>query len=216
MGYLHNVRKQFWITFFHALIPAYVIERLFWQQRGISVQMVVYCEIIYAATVTLLEIPSGVLADKIGRKKLLCVSAALSVAELVVILFAHGFWQFALAVFLAGIGKAFFSGSENALLYDSLKAAGREAGFEKTLGRILAIDFTGSVIAALSGGILASAFGFALNYVVSIVSTGIALGITLFLKEPPVSSPSEPAGVFSHTKQALGVFRRSCWCCCIP
>ena len=207
MGYLHNVRKQLWVTFFHALIPAYVIERLFWQQRGISVQMVVYCEIIYAVTVTLLEIPSGVLADKFGRKKLICMSAALTVAELAVILFAHRFRQFAFAVFLAGIGKAFFSGSENALLYDSLKAAGRQAGFEKLLGRILAVDFTGSVLAALSGGVLAGAFGFDLNYIVSIVSTGVAFGITLFLKEPPAASPPEPAGVLRHTKQAFGVYR---------
>ena len=38
MGYFGNIKKQYWISFFYALIPAYVIERLFWQERGIDVQ----------------------------------------------------------------------------------------------------------------------------------------------------------------------------------
>jgi hypothetical protein len=44
-----NVWKLYSYWFFHNLVFAYVIERLFWQQRGISVQQVVYTEIIYAA-----------------------------------------------------------------------------------------------------------------------------------------------------------------------
>ena len=55
MGYLRNIKKLYIMSFFHSLIPAYVIERLFWQQRGMNVQMVIYAEIIYALTVTLLR-----------------------------------------------------------------------------------------------------------------------------------------------------------------
>jgi len=120
MGYLSNVKKQGWITFFYSLIPAYVIERLFWQQRGMTVQMVVYAEIIYALTVTLWEIPSGILADKFGRKKLLVICAALSAMEFLLLLHSYTFWQFGIAIFLTGIGKALSSGTQNALLYDSL------------------------------------------------------------------------------------------------
>jgi MFS family permease len=104
MGYLSNVKKQYMMSFFHSLIPAYVIERLFWQQRGMNVQMVVYTEIIYALTVTVLEIPSGIFADKFGRKRMLVAYNALATIELILLLFAHSFWQFALAIFFAGIG----------------------------------------------------------------------------------------------------------------
>ena len=76
---------------FHSLIPAYVIERLFWQQRGMGVQMVIYTEIIYALTVTVYEIPSGILADKFGRKRLLSTYNALAAIELLLLLFAHNF-----------------------------------------------------------------------------------------------------------------------------
>ena len=134
MGCFSNVKKLYWISFFRSLIPAYVIERLFWQQRGMNLQMVVYVEIIYAITVTLFEIPSGILADKFGRKKMLTLYGALAATELSLLLFAYSFRQFALAIFLAGIGKALSSGSENALLYDTLLIENQHKGFEKHLG----------------------------------------------------------------------------------
>lgn len=67
MNDLSNIRKLYVIRFFHNLIPAYVIERLFWEQRGMSIQMVVYTEIIFAVTVVLLEVPTGIIADKWGH-----------------------------------------------------------------------------------------------------------------------------------------------------
>ena len=211
MGYMNNVKKQYWISFFHSLIPAYVIERLFWQQRGMNVQMVVFAEIIYAMTVTAFEIPSGILADKFGRKRMLAAYNALSAAELILLLFAHSFWQFAIAIFLAGIGKALSSGSENALLYDSLLNEGIHEKFEKYLGRLSAIDFTGSIIAALSGGVLANFFRLEFNYVLSIVSVCIAFILTLSLKEPPVLTKpeNEISGGMQYTKQALSIFKHN-------
>ena len=209
MGYLSNVKKQYWISFFQALIPAYVIERLFWQARGIDVQGVVWCEIIYALTVTLLEIPSGVLADRFGRRRMLLICGALDVAEFAILLFARDFWAFGLAVFLAGVGKALSSGSDNALLYDSLLAVGRQEDFEKLLGRLSAIDFAGSVAAALSGGVLANRLGFEFNYIVSACSMVIAFLVILTLKEPPMATKpgGGPTGSLQYTKQALALFR---------
>ncbi len=209
MGYLSNIKKQYCINFFQSLIPAYVIERLFWQERGMDVQMVVYCEIIYAFTVVLLEIPSGILADYFGRKRLLVIDGALSAIEMILLLFANSFWMFAFALILSGIGKAFSSGSNNALLYDSLLIENKQSDFEKILGRLTAIDFTGSVIAALSGGVLANYFGFEFNYFISFLSMVLAFLFSISLKEPPmVTKPeSELTGVMQYTKQAVLLFK---------
>jgi len=122
MDVTKNVYKLYLIIFFHNLIPAYVIERLFWEQRGMTVFMVVLCEVIYAATIVILEIPSGILADKLGRRILLIISAVLSMIEFVLLLFAHSFWGFAFVGFMAGISGSCTSGASNALLYDSLLA----------------------------------------------------------------------------------------------
>jgi len=208
-SYLSNVNKQYLIGLFHSLIPAYVIERLFWQERGVGVQGVVYCEIIYALTVVLLEIPSGVLADRFGRKRLLVITGILDIAEFVILLFARSFWAFGLAVFIAGVGRALYSGSEHALLYDSLLAEGKQGEFEKLLGRLSAIDMAGTMAAALSGGVLANALGFEFNYIVSACSMGAAFLVILTLREPPmVTRPeSEKANAMQHTRQALALFR---------
>ena len=203
-----NITKLYWISFFRALIPAYVIERLFWQQRGMSVQMVVYTEIIYALTVVIFEIPSGILADKFGRKTLMVLYHAFAAIELGILLMAHSFWQFALAIVLAGIGKAFVSGSENALLYDTLLNAQKQEDYEKVAGRITAIDLAGSLVAALSGSILAYYFDMEFNYLVSIGSAVIAFAWTLTLKEPPQLTPpeSETKDMWQHARKAMDVF----------
>ncbi|MBW7460157.1 MFS transporter, partial [Paenibacillus sepulcri] len=118
MDYTTNLRMLYAFRFFSSLIPAYVIERLYWEERGMTIQMVVYTEIIYALTIVLLEIPTGVMADKWGRKRMLVLSAVLGCSEFVILLLADEFWHFALVVFLAGISRSAGSGTENALLYD--------------------------------------------------------------------------------------------------
>lgn len=186
-----NVNKLYLIIFFHNLIPAYVIERLFWEQRGMTVLMVVLCEIIYAVSIVIFEMPTGVFADKFSRKTLLVIGAFLSVFEFIILLFAYHFWTFALVVFLAGISSACISGAWNALLYDSLLTDKKQKTFEKIVGRMNSLDFIASLVAALSGSVLAKYFGFEFNYIVSAVSVFLALILTILLKEPPRNGQQE-------------------------
>ncbi len=184
MHFYKNIKLLYIAIFFHNLIPAYVIERLFWQERGMNVKMVVYCEIIYALTIIILEIPSGILADKFGRKNLILIGSILAFFEFIILIFAYNFWQFAFVVFLTGIGGACTSGAWNALLYDSLVFSKMERDFQKVLGHIEALDFLASLIAALSGGVLAGLYDFRFNYMLSAFSAMISLIAVLFLKEP--------------------------------
>lgn len=209
MGCLDNINKQYIITLFQSLIPAYAIERLFWQERGMNVQMVVYCEIIYAFTVFLLEVPSGILADRYGRKTMLVLNGVLSAAEMAILLYANSFFAFGLAVLLSGIGKAFSSGSQNALLYDSLLMKQKQGTFEKLLGRLSVVDIIGSVAAAVSGSVLAHFWGFELNYMLSFASWVIVVFVSLSLKEPPmVMKPEhELTGFLPYARQAMHFFK---------
>ncbi|MDF2815161.1 MAG: transporter, partial [Paenibacillus sp.] len=198
------------------LIPAYVIERLFWEQRGMSIQMVVYTEIIYAITIILLEVPTGILADKWSRKKMIVISAILGCSEFLILLFATEFWHFALVVVLAGISRTASSGSENALLYDSLQMAGKEQSFEKVLGRMNVCDYTSIIIAAMSGSFLANQFGFELNYWISLAGTLVSLGVTLMLVDPAVISHSDASiGIKQYIKASVLFFRTNLGVCLV-
>ncbi|MDF2716782.1 MAG: transporter [Paenibacillus sp.] len=183
-----NLRILFAIRFFSSLIPAYVIERLFWEERGMTIPMVVYTEIIFALTIVLLEVPTGMMADLWGRKRMLVISALLGCGEFLILLFATEFWHFALVVFLAGVSRAAGSGSENALLYDTMALQGKSSDFEKRLGQLNACDFVSAIIAALCGSLLAGRFGLELNYWISLGSALIALLLSLLLIEPPTAS----------------------------
>jgi len=216
MGYMNNVWKLYLIRFFHNLIPAYVIERLFWEQRGMSIQMVVYTEIIYAITVVLLEIPTGIAADKWGRKKLIIADAFLGVCELLILIYATKFWHFAAAIFLAGIGRAAGSGSENALLYDSLISEGKEDLFEKYLGRLNAMDLVAGILAALSGSLLADLYGFELNYRISCIGMFVSLCISFMLAEPEVKSMADkPIPVKEYVIASVNLFRKNHGVCLV-
>lgn len=181
---LYNVRLLYVIRFFHNLIPAYVIERLFWEQRGMTVELVVYTEILYAVTIVLLEVPTGILADKRGRKLLLLTDAVLGCCEFLLLLYATEFWHFAAIIVLTGVGRSASSGAENALLYDTLRQAGQEKNFERDLGRLNAIDGFAVILAALAGGFLAGRFGLELNYWLSLASMLVSLAATMLLVEP--------------------------------
>jgi len=213
---MSNIRKLYAIRFFHNLIPAYVIERLFWEQRGMTIQMVVYTEIIYALTIVLLEVPTGIIADRWSRKRMMVLSALFSCCEILILVFATEFWHFAAAVFLAGIGCSASSGSENALLYDSLALKGRQSAFEKHLGRLNGWDFAAAILAALSGSLLAGRFEFELNYWISLVSMLISLVVSLTLTEPEMTEKEEePIPVHAYVKDSLLFFRKNPGVCLV-
>ncbi len=182
--YNRNIYIMYAVNFFDGFILAYVIERLFWAQRGMTVTMVVATEIIYAATTIVLEVPSGILADKLGRKKLLVIGAFFSLAEMIIIFNANNFFAFGFAVFLAGIKNACTSGAMEALIYDSLKESKKEQNFEGVYGGVNALDTAAASIAALSGGFLAHFIGLEINYLISIFSKVTVFALLFFVKEP--------------------------------
>lgn len=212
MGYMSNVWKLCAIRFFYNLIPAYVIERLFWEERGMTIQMVVYTEIIFAITVVAAEIPTGIIADKWGRKPMIVLASLLGCFEFLILVFATEFWHFALVVCLAAIGKSASSGAENALLYDSLLSAGKEQSFEKYLGRLNALDIGSIFIAALSGSMLANRYGYAFNYWVSLVAMLVSLFVTLILTEPAKHSSLDddpPLPIQAYLTASLRFFKNN-------
>ena len=179
-----NIRLLYLYWFFHHLIFAYVIERLYWLEHGISIEQTVWLEILYAAVVMAMEIPTGALADAWSRKWLMVASAACALAEFTILSFVRDLWPFALAIGIAGVGKALASGTANALLYDSLAAVGSAGDFEKMLGRIITVERTALAIASLAGGAIAAFFGLTAAYWFSLPSLVAALLITLTLREP--------------------------------
>ncbi|QUI22413.1 MFS transporter [Vallitalea pronyensis] len=183
----HNIIKIYLYTLFHSFILAYVIERLFWASRGISIEQVVWIEIIYSVVVMVFELPTGMLADRFSRTTFIRIDALLAIVEFVIIIFATNFWHFALAIVLSAIGHAFQSGAHHAFIYDTLRASDKISHFEKVLGRVRAIEYLGVMISGLLGALVAAKFQYVTTYWISLGSVIVAFIITLTLKEVPKS-----------------------------
>ena len=209
MRFYKNIRYLYIITFFHGLIFAYVIERLFALERGMTVQLVVYTEIIYAVVITLFVVPSGIMADRLGRKPLIVISALLICFEFAVLIPARGFWLFGLSALIAGFAGSFMGGTWNALIYDSLLSCGKQDSFEKIVGRMESVHLAAALIAGLSGAFMAQMFGFAFNYWLSVGSAIIALLFAIMLAEPPKSlqEVDEKAGIREIVSSAYNFFK---------
>ncbi|WP_425447014.1 MFS transporter [Dethiothermospora halolimnae] len=188
---LSNIWKLYGYYFFHNLIFAYVIERLYWQQRGITIQQVVYTEIIYALVIVILEIPTGYLADKWSRKSMLVLAGILTFLDFFILIYADSFFDFALAVFIAGIQSALSSGTTNALLYDSLKTCNEQDKFEKVLGRLNFFDYGAATIGALVGSFVASRVSYVSTYWMSLVSVTISFLFAISLIEPKIKTKED-------------------------
>jgi MFS family permease len=128
---------------------------LFYQDNGLEMQDIFTLKAVYSIAIVLLEIPSGYLADVLGRKKTLIIGAFLGFVGFVIYDFSFGFWGFLVAELTLGLGQSLISGADSALLYDSLKAMKKSDRYLRYEGRMVAIGNFAEAIAGILGGLLA-------------------------------------------------------------
>jgi MFS family permease len=125
---------------------------------GLTLEQYALLNVIWAGTIILLEIPSGALADVIGRKRVVVLASMLMVAEMVVFAFApRGDWMFWFLVlnrFLSGAAEACASGADEALAYDSLSEDDRHSTWPRVLESLMRWKSAGFFIAMVAGAAL--------------------------------------------------------------
>ena len=110
---------------------------------GLSIGQYALLNVAWAAAIVGLEVPSGALADQLGRKRMVVLAAGLMVVEMVVFAFAPRgnpgllFALFLVNRVLSGAAEACASGADEALAYDSLVADGREKEWPRVLERLM-------------------------------------------------------------------------------
>ena len=151
----HNILKMYLLKGVLWFMVAMPIIVLFFQEHGLSLTEVMILQAIYSLSVALFEIPSGYIADIFGRKQSIVVSTIFSFIGFLVFSFYGGFYAFAVAQVLVGIGGSLISGSDSALLYDTLLETGDKTTYTKIEGRSYAIGNFSEALAGILGGFLA-------------------------------------------------------------
>lgn len=137
----------------------YPVYAILFLDLGLSVEQFALLNAAWAATIVLLEVPSGALADQLGRRRLVVCSGVLMVLEMAVLCFtpAHSAWTFPLFLLnriLSGMGEAAASGADEALAYDSLELDGRTEAWRRLNARLIKWGSIGFVLAAITGSLL--------------------------------------------------------------
>ena len=149
---------------------------------------------VYSIAIVLLEIPSGYLADVIGRRKTLILGAVFGTFGFATYSFSHGFIGFLIAEIILGFGQSCISGADSAMLYDSLLEKGQEKKYSRFEGRITSLGNIAEAAAGITGGLLA---GISLRtpYIAQAFVAFIALPAAITLVEPLRKVPLMKAGI---------------------
>lgn len=160
---------------------------------GLSLAQIGLLEGIYHATSILCEIPSGAVADLLGRKRSMIAGRICVAVSCMIMLFFRSFRFFALSFAIQALGNNFNSGSEEALIYDSMKYIGQEERYMGVYGRINMIIEVSQGIATVMGGILAE-YSWFWCYGACLIIAVLALLPVLFMTEAPVGEGGEEQG----------------------
>lgn len=178
-----NIAIYPWFKFVQQLIFWQATWFLYFEARLSAAEAILLFVVVDLAT-TVLEVPSGYMSDRLGRRKTLLAAAIAYVLATGLLVVGEGFAQFALANVLLGAAWAFASGTDSALLFQSLKAEGRESEVEAQELKAWRFSFTALALSALIGGALTLS-GEKLPYIATASAALALLLLTVLLREPP-------------------------------
>jgi len=192
-----NIRKLYAFSFLQMTLFPMAIITLFWKDHiGLSLTQILLLQGILSVVMVLMEYPSGYISDRIGYRVSLTLAALLGMVGWGIYTVATTFTHVMAAEILLGISLAFISGSDSALLYETLKAEGSEQHYARHQGRMSSFAQGGEALGALFAGVI-YAYAPILPFILQVGVWLLALLLTRTMTEPtriitaPVSHLSE-------------------------
>ena len=198
--------------------------------RGFSLAQIGAAETVFHLVSLIFEIPSGALADVVGRKKTLLISCVMRIIANIAMIASNNCALVCVSIAFSALHYNCMSGSDDALAYDSLKSAGEEGSFERYASNQLVIYRVCDGLSTLTAG-LALVLGYRIAYAsgifFSLVQGFFLCGLTEIRLEAPKEKTHlapEILGCFAksfaflRTEKRIASFMfansRSIFCCC--
>ena len=150
-----NVKIDYVYSFMKNFDISSAIWVLYMVYKGLPLWQVGVVEGIFLITSFLFEVPSGAIADLLGRKNVMIAGRICSAISAVINLFSNNIFGFSVGFMISALGYNLNSGSEEALVYDSLKQTGCEDEYLKVNSRLNLIIEISQGLATFIGGVLA-------------------------------------------------------------
>jgi len=198
-----NIAKLSAFSFLQMTLFPMAIITLFWKDRiGLSLTQILLLQSILSIVMVVMEYPSGYVSDRIGYRVALTIASALGMVGWGLYTVAGSFSQVLAAEVLLGVSLSFISGSDSALLYETLKAEGSEQTYARHQGRMSSYGQAGEALGAVFAGVL-YAYAPLLPFILQVGVWLLALLLTRTLVEPPrlIATPA------SHLAEAFRTAR---------
>ena len=198
-----NYQRILVLSFFQVFLVLMPIIVLFFESRGLTLPEIFLLQAWFATVVLIMEVPSGYLADLLGRKRVIVVGTFFIGAGHSVLLFAEGFWQLALFESCMGLGFSLSSGADLALLYDTEIALHEDMQRKrKAVRRLFTTQNVSEALAAVTCSVLLL---WSIEATVYAQAAGgwMAFALTFGLVEPP----GDRLGTESHLQNIRTVLR---------
>jgi len=179
-GLLAAIRFLFFLHFVSSVLIPFLRD---W--GGLSYLEILLLNAWFMGWSFLLEVPTGVVADRFGRRISLALAGAAASVAALVLAAAPRYPLFLLGEVLFAAATALLSGADEALLYDSLRALGREEQATRSMSRLEVWKLAGIVVGALTGGPLAATLGLRAPLLLQAAPAALAAALALALVEPP-------------------------------
>lgn len=210
-SYSTNIYNLYIIKLAKWLMLIMPIVALFYNENGLTELDIFLLQAVYSISVAILEIPSGYMADIVGRKKTLILGSILGTLGFAIYSISYEIKGFFIAEIILGIGGSFISGADSALLYDSLVCLRKKHKYLQFEGRITSLGNFAETLAAICGGMIAAAISYRAVYVSQTLIAAIAIPASLLLVEPAKTSIVSRPGlrhILQTCQQALFVDKK--------
>lgn len=153
----------------------------------------------------LLEIPTGIFSDLIGRKKTLVLGALSTLASVIFYAIGNFYWVLIIGAILEGLARAFYSGNNQSLLHDTLSESSSEEEYAEFYGKTSSAEQIGLAITAIAGGVIAY-WSFAWVMWLSVIPAIVGLLVSFKVTEPKVVKASV-GNIYAHLSEAIKGFK---------
>lgn len=157
---LKNIRLFIAFRIFFNARFYYPVFTILFLDFGLTIEQFALLNTVWAITIVLAEVPSGALADIIGRKYLLVATSLLMIVEMSVLAFVPLgnssliFWAFLINRVLSGLAEAMASGADEAIAYDTLVQHGNPKDWPRVLSLQMRLRSVISILTMTTGALL--------------------------------------------------------------
>ncbi len=188
LSFESNIKKMYLMRFLYNLhFISAVLVPFFTDWGGLKFSWVLLLNAWFFFWIFLLEIPTGTVADFLGRKASMITGCVIGIGGVLFYASFPSLLVFLVAEVILAVSFTLLSGADEAFAYDTLKELDREGESKKVFSNMESFKLAGIVVGAVAGGLIAKKLGVRMPMLLQSIPLGICFFLCLTFKEPQVA-----------------------------